>query len=467
MKKKTLIFLLAGAFGCVFAAGVVLLAVNLSGGTDSTVHESVPEFIMPDISAHSSAESTSAPASGSTAASTAAGSAAQTSGETEPLVIGDITGDGTEEQPVPEPELPETTSASSSAARQTTVTTQTSQSPATVPADTTAAATSAEPATVTTAHTTAETVPELPDNVMLTSNDPLHYIRFEFGKDRVTFEGVYEGAAVDIVRIFSPKVVSSDLVEQNGRFSGSLDISGLEPGYYIIRVLPGDGLMDYVFEMTADGARPLPADRLPAAENLHAAASPLELPEEGVLQNITTSGDREKAAAILARIMELSDGICAGLTDDYDKARALAVWVSLNMYYDRDASENGVTEDDISLEHVLEYHRSVCFGWTNLYSALCQAQGIECYNASGSCVTGSRCFMQTTTADERSHSWNMVVINGRQIWVDTVWDSGNSYSGELYSNGSQDLQYFDITNTALAQDHRVTRFEHRDYFALS
>lgn len=136
------------------------------------------------------------------------------------------------------------------------------------------------------------------------------------------------------------------------------------------------------------------------------------------------------------------------------------------MYYDKDASEKGVTEDMLTLEHVLEYHRSVCFGWSNLFSALCQAQGIWCANASGSVVTGSRCFMQTSTADERSHSWNMAVIDGRQIWVDTVWNSSNSYHKRRYVEGVQDMQYFDISTAALSQDHRVTRFEYRNYFAL-
>lgn len=184
------------------------------------------------------------------------------------------------------------------------------------------------------------------------------------------------------------------------------------------------------------------------------------------MQHITSSGDPETARQVLSRVRELSDEICVGITGDYDKLRAISQWVSRNMYYDKDASEKGVTEDMLTLEHVLEYHRSVCFGWSNLFSALCQAQGIWCANASGSVVTGSRCFMQTSTADERSHSWNMAVIDGRQIWVDTVWNSSNSYHKRRYVEGAQDMQYFDISTAALSQDHRVTRFEYRNYFAL-
>ena len=98
------------------------------------------------------------------------------------------------------------------------------------------------------------------------------------------------------------------------------------------------------------------------------------------MQHITSSGDPETARQVLSRVRELSDEICVGITGDYDKLRAISQWVSRNMYYDKDASEKGVTEDMLTLEHVLEYHRSVCFGWSNLFSALCQAQGIwRCY----------------------------------------------------------------------------------------
>ena len=78
------------------------------------------------------------------------------------------------------------------------------------------------------------------------------------------------------------------------------------------------------------------------------------------MQHITSSGNPETARQVLSRVRELSDEICAGITSDYDKLRAISQWVSRNMYYDKDASEKGVTEDMLTLEHVLEYHRSVC-----------------------------------------------------------------------------------------------------------
>lgn len=308
--------------------------------------------------------------------------------------------------------------------------------------------------------------PQKQENVLVTSADPLHYVRFEFSAEEVRFSGKYEGAAVEEVRLLNPRR-SAVPDYSGGEFRGSLDLSGLSRDHYVLCVLLDNGAgMYYVFEVTEDGAGTVPAERLPAADNLAAIGSPFELPEDGVMTYITSSGDRDRARELLQQVRELSDEICAGIVSDYDKLRAITEWVGLNMYYDKDASESGDIDEVVTLEYVLEYHRSVCFGWANLFTALCQAQGIECYNASGSVVTGSRCFLQTSPEDERSHSWNLAVIDGRQIWVDSVWNSTNSFENGKYKAGKLDLQYFDIDGTLLSYDHRVKRFEHRDYFAL-
>lgn len=306
---------------------------------------------------------------------------------------------------------------------------------------------------------------ETAENVLLTSKDPEHFIRFEFLPDRIMFSGVYTGDVVSWISIFDPEIICGDLAYSGDGFSGSLDTSRLDRGFYVICVRLDSGAgMYYVFNVTEQGAQPVPEDKLPAERNLSCTEHPLELPAETVLEYITPSKDRDRAAEILQQIRELSDSICDGLDNDFDKARALSEWVSHNTFYDWDAKENGVSDEMLSLEYILEYHRSVCFGWSNLYSALCQAQGIECYNASGSAVTGSRCFLQTELSEERSHSWNMVIVDGEKVWVDTVWNSSNMYKYGEYNYGSCDLQYFGITNGLLAHDHRAVRFEHRDYF---
>lgn len=130
--------------------------------------------------------------------------------------------------------------------------------------------------------------------MLITSGDPHHHVQFEFGRRSVRYSGVYEGTPVTAVDILLEQIPSYDFTQNGSSFSGTLNASSLDPGYYIIRVsLDGGAIMDYVFEMTADGSAPLSWAELPADENLSAAASPLELPEEGVMQHITSSGDPE------------------------------------------------------------------------------------------------------------------------------------------------------------------------------
>lgn len=453
MQKKWLFF--GGAAVCLAVAAVS--AAQLIGSAGNRGTSSVPEFILP--TAEQSAE---------VPAQTTASASDETITQPEESYPAASSAESAAEIP-----QESTTAPGTSAQPQTTM-----QETASVPAETEPQSAATVPRTTRTSPAETENLPEeepstaeeqdpLPDNVMLTSGDPLHHIRFEFSRDSISFSGTYTGAKVYDVSLFRGGVTSHDLTWQGDSFTGTLDISGLKPGYNIIvATLDSAERMYYVFEVTEDGGSPVPRSEIPAESNLRAAESPLELPAEGVLAHITPSGDAAEARDILAQIKELSDRICAGITDDYSKARALSHWVSENMYYDRDASENGVSEESISLEAVLENHRSVCFGWSNLYAALCESQGIECFVASGSVVTGSRCFPQTVTSDERSHSWNLVRLPDRDIWVDTVWCSSNSYANGNYSQGGTDMQYFDITNDVLAHDHRVTRFEHRDYFGL-
>lgn len=455
------------------AFGAASLAVIALGITAAVVlggkggQSSVPDFVMPqDSSAFSSAEPPTAtsddtpaetsevtPASSAVATTSAANES--TTSPLETTIPPQSTSSGQPDSNTPSETSSAATSAPTTTAGSSAVTSVSSHTSA---AETTSSSDSG---------TSSVQPEEVPDNILVTSGDPLHHIVFEFGSDSVEFSGVYSGATVTELRLYRPSIYSTDLTLSGSSFKGSLNISGLEQGYYIIMVrLDSGATMYYLFLMNDEGAIPVPEDALPSASNLAFADAPMELASEGVLHQITVSDDRETAKDILSEIKDLSDQICAGLTDDYQKARVLCEWVSQNLYYDKDAAANGVTEEEISLEFVLKNHRSVCFGWSNLYAALCQAQGITCYNASGSVVTGSRCFPQTDISDERSHSWNLVKIGDRLIWVDTVWNSSNTYDKGNYFKSSYDMEYFDIDNAVLSCDHRVARLEHRDYFGI-
>ncbi|MGN1340198.1 MAG: transglutaminase domain-containing protein [Oscillospiraceae bacterium] len=479
MRRNTVIFAAVAAAAVLACAGTAI-ALN---SPDSAAKSDVPEFVFEDSAQEQLPATPTADVTSSQPQASTATTAKPSPAETAEPVQQEPTAPQTEPQPPAETTVtlpaepdepqsaavtkPQTTTKATSRQPQTTTTkpqTTTSQEPQSA-AETTQPELTAELAEISTSAETAEAPQEqLPDNVLLTSDDLAHYIRMEFQPDSVQFTGVYTGEEIGGASVLRENRQALDLTQFKSSFSGSIDLSGLAEGYYILRFTTGSGsVMDYVFEVTEQGAQPLTADELPTEKNLSVTRAPLKIPADTVLKLITADGDPERAAEVMQEVQEISDTVCNGIIGELDKARALAEWMAKNIYYDTDAKDTGVTDDMLTLEHILLTHRSVCYGWTNLYSALCQAQGIECYNVNGSVVTGSRCFLQTDRSDERAHSWNMLIIDGEKLWVDTVWNSSNTYKEGLYKAGKTDMQYFCITNLCLAQDHRAERCEYRDY----
>lgn len=208
----------------------------------------------------------------------------------------------------------------------------------------------------------------------------------------------------------------------------------------------------------------LPDSSENALRNAEVSAVVTALPQQGVEAYIDASGDKQKIAQTLAEVKALGDELCAGLDSDYDKLRAITMWVRENIYYDFDACETEVTPETVSLSQVLELKRSVCGGYSNLVAALCASQGITCYNLRGTAESRGLPY-DNSAANPELHEWNLAVIDGRKIWVDAGFCTTNAYRGGEYTEGHLSLDYFDITDDLFAVDHRAEYCEYRDYFA--
>ncbi len=199
------------------------------------------------------------------------------------------------------------------------------------------------------------------------------------------------------------------------------------------------------------------------SQNSRALQNPLEVDGESVKLYVAHDGDGEKIRRTLAEIKALSDEICEGTDEEYEKLRAISLWVSENIYYDYDARNGGATAETYSLAHVLEARRSICFGYANLTAALCRAQGIDCRVAHGTASPSGF----DRQPEGSPHEWNVAVIGGKMIWLDPLWDTTNSYVDGEYFKGVIDVEYFDVSGEALAINHRAERIDIRDYFAES
>jgi transglutaminase/protease-like cytokinesis protein 3 len=155
-----------------------------------------------------------------------------------------------------------------------------------------------------------------------------------------------------------------------------------------------------------------------------------------------------------------------GITDDYDKIRILHNYVAENIYYDFEAKEDFANLETISLKHVLEYKRTICAGYANLFSALCDAQGIYCVNIRGSVRTNEVPDISLDDAPT-NHEWTAVWldIENRWVYVDCTWDSRNKYySEEDMESDAFDSTYFDISVENISKNHKAKIVDYRDFF---
>ena len=191
---------------------------------------------------------------------------------------------------------------------------------------------------------------------------------------------------------------------------------------------------------------------------------------EFVVDYISESWDYNTVESILNQVKALSDDVCFGCNDDYEKICAIADYVSSILSYDLDAKHNAVTFDVISLENVLEKKRTTCAGFSNLFSSMCNAQGLYCVNIRGSAVSPSDGIYSSNLDDENTvmnHEWTAVYYDAEQRWVyvDCTWDCTNYYeNSEFRYGGSVRNTYLDISLENISKDHKAIIVDHREFF---
>lgn len=301
------------------------------------------------------------------------------------------------------------------------------------------------------------TAPEALAHILYTSHDPLHCFCITFNGNAITVDGVYEGDDVTKIVLNS---LDSVRPEQNGEHITAQFVTNSTTESDELDIYFSSGWHLPVHIVYDENGAPQPLITTALEHSARALAHPITIPHDSVMEYVA-----ERAAArsaTLEYVRDISEQICKGLESDYDKARALAMWVSQNIYYDYVAYESEVTVETLSLARTLELQRSVCGGYANLYAALCQAQGITCHVVKGTCIQGGGTFAGGGYAAP-SHEWNVVMLDGRHIWVDTLWNTDNAYDGEYYY-GDQKYRYFDISDECMAINHRAERVEIRKFY---
>lgn len=192
--------------------------------------------------------------------------------------------------------------------------------------------------------------------------------------------------------------------------------------------------------------------------------NPVEYGDKYCSGYVSTKKDLTLHNDILSDLKVLSDEICADSKNDYDKIKAISYYIAENIYYNNVAADNSVTADIISLENVLKTHTTTCAGYSNLFSALCNMQGIYCVN-----LRGRTHIIDYETSEYLlnmpiNHEWNAVLIDNEWMFVDVAWLSNNKYTENGYEKADDfDDKYFDMSLEEMSYEHKIDIIDYRNF----
>ncbi len=183
-----------------------------------------------------------------------------------------------------------------------------------------------------------------------------------------------------------------------------------------------------------------------------------------VVNYISTDNDKTVYFIVMSKVKQLSDEICQNCKTEHEKINAIAEWVSYNICYNNDAASKSVNPDIISLEQVISTHTATCAGYSNLFSALCQAQGIYCLNLRGSSSGDLYKDPEWQTA-QTNHEWNAVYCDNTWLFYDTTWCSLNTYQNGEYNYADKVAdEYLNMDFYEMTKDRRIDRVDYRDFY---
>lgn len=298
---------------------------------------------------------------------------------------------------------------------------------------------------------------------LVTGGNEEYYSKITINSRSVLVEGCYKNDPVTNISFQNCGTVSSTLkVNPDGTFTSVLNPS--EPigsSDRIVIKLKSGAKLSYL--IMYDDNRYFPDNKL-SEQNQSVLEKAVPTSAKSWAGYVTDELTEESVKQTLDEIAYLADYIAGDIKDEYKKLEAIAKWVSDNIYYDRDARENSVTQSEICIKNVLKSRKTVCVGYSALFSALCEAQGIYVVNVKGT-VTSDTVNYSDLADGPVNHEWCAALIDDRWIWVDCVWNSNLKFENNKFkSMGANTQMYFDISPLALSFDHCAYLAEKRYYF---
>lgn len=169
-----------------------------------------------------------------------------------------------------------------------------------------------------------------------------------------------------------------------------------------------------------------------------------------------------------AGIDKLAEKIQSDFTTDYDKARAVYVWIANSVTYDMKLAQNPTTDvikyeskeqfdkkvEELRQKRINQAFRSrkgVCQHFTELYHEIAERVGLKVQSVSGfGRVSPSQIGVSSKPVN---HTWNAVFADNRWILLDATWGSGYAESGTTKFSKRYSDFYFDTPEQLFFMKH--------------
>ena len=302
-------------------------------------------------------------------------------------------------------------------------------------------------------------------NFLRTSYNPESYSLFEINGNTLYAKGRYANDRIKKLYFAGAEDVSGSY-KMNIGSDGSYEAEiSLPEGYrYTTLAVQLRSGAAFGYRIYCDNGFYFPDNGL-AESNRTVFDNIIDASPESVGYYISRNADPDEIRTVQEQIKLISDSVTEGIGSDYEKARALALYVAGHFYYDHDARAESVTETNVVLYEVLKTSRTVCTGFADLYCALLQAQGIDAVNIKGG-STGGEIEYENLTDGVQNHEFTAFFLReeNRWVWVDACWNGSGDYENGVFTDDKPHEKFFDISDEALALDHRADYAERRRFF---
>ena len=161
-------------------------------------------------------------------------------------------------------------------------------------------------------------------------------------------------------------------------------------------------------------------------------------------------------------IKSYSDDICAGCADDWEKVYKIYTYITRQMSYDDVQIEDDITVYQDGAKCLMRRGIAICEGFSNLFVALCRAQGIPAVVQFG---VGASTFEDLIDKEEldsidSDHAWAGVYLGDQWYYLDPTFDIGSYYVGDSWDDGYVEQAYpgyafYLLSLESISFDHKI------------